>query len=33
MTGTTAVELYYDPYDIEIDDDPYPVIFQPVRCG
>ncbi len=25
MTGTSAVELYYDPYDFAIDDDPYPV--------
>jgi len=25
MTGTSAVELYYDPFDIEIDYDPYPV--------
>ena len=25
MTGANAVELYYDPYDIEIDDNPYPV--------
>jgi cytochrome P450 len=25
MTGTSAVELYYDPYDSDIDDDPYPV--------
>jgi cytochrome P450 len=25
MTGTSAVELYYDPYDFDIDDNPYPV--------
>ena len=25
MTGTSAVELYYDPYDFAIDDDPYPI--------
>ncbi len=25
MTGTEAVELYYDPYDFDIDDNPYPV--------
>jgi cytochrome P450 len=25
MTDTNAVELYYDPYDPDIDDDPYPV--------
>jgi cytochrome P450 len=25
MTGTSAVELYYDPYDSDIDDNPYPV--------
>ena len=25
MTGTSAVELYYDPFDVEIDDNPYPV--------
>ena len=25
MTGTSAPELYYDPYDFAIDDDPYPV--------
>jgi cytochrome P450 len=25
MTGTSAVELYYDPFDSDIDDDPYPV--------
>jgi cytochrome P450 len=25
MTGTSAIELYYDPYDVEIDDNPYPV--------
>ena len=25
MTGTSAVELYYDPFDFAIDDDPYPV--------
>src|ERR1700744_5557689 len=25
MTGTSAVELYYDPYDSVIDDNPYPV--------
>jgi cytochrome P450 len=25
MTGTSAVELYYDPFDSEIDDNPYPI--------
>jgi len=25
MTGTSAVELYYDPFDSDIDDNPYPV--------
>lgn len=25
MTGAKAVELYYDPYDPDIDDDPYPM--------
>jgi cytochrome P450 len=25
MTGAKAVELYYDPYDPDIDDNPYPV--------
>lgn len=25
MTGVSAVELYYDPFDRDIDDDPYPV--------
>jgi hypothetical protein len=25
MTNASAVELYYDPYDVEIDDNPYPV--------
>ena len=25
MTGAKAVELYYDPYDFDIDDNPYPV--------
>jgi cytochrome P450 len=25
MTGISAVELYYDPYDSDIDDNPYPV--------
>ena len=25
VTGTSAVDLYYDPYDFAIDDDPYPV--------
>ena len=24
MTGASAVEVYYDPYDFAIDDDPYP---------
>ena len=24
VTGTSAVEVYYDPYDFAIDDDPYP---------
>ncbi|MDQ2678599.1 MAG: cytochrome P450 [Actinomycetota bacterium] len=25
MTSTTSSELYYDPFDFDIDDDPYPV--------
>jgi cytochrome P450 len=25
MTGASAIELYYDPYDSDIDDNPYPV--------
>ncbi len=25
MTGASAVDVYYDPYDFAIDDDPYPV--------
>src|SRR6185437_1833912 len=25
MTGTSAIELYYDPFDSVIDDNPYPV--------
>jgi cytochrome P450 len=25
VTGASAVEVYYDPYDFAIDDDPYPV--------
>ena len=25
MTSTTSAELYYDPFDFDIDDDPYPV--------
>ena len=25
VTGTSAVEVYYDPFDFEIDDDPYPI--------
>lgn len=25
MTGTSAIELYYDPFDSGIDDNPYPV--------
>jgi cytochrome P450 len=25
MTGTSAVALYYDPFDLDIDDNPYPV--------
>src|ERR1700754_12107 len=25
MTSANAVELYYDPFDVEIDDDPYPI--------
>ncbi|MCV7380899.1 cytochrome [Mycobacterium alsense] len=25
MTGTSAIDLYYDPFDVEIDDNPYPV--------
>ncbi|MGV0643233.1 cytochrome P450 [Mycolicibacterium sp. XJ2546] len=25
MTGANTVELYYDPFDFDIDDDPYPI--------
>ncbi len=25
MTGASAIDVYYDPFDFEIDDDPYPV--------
>jgi cytochrome P450 len=25
VTGTSAIDVYYDPFDFEIDDDPYPV--------
>jgi cytochrome P450 len=25
LTGASAVDLYYDPFDFDIDDDPYPV--------
>ncbi len=25
MTGTNAVDLYYDPFDFDIDDNPYPI--------
>src|SRR6476659_9099083 len=25
VTGTNAVELYYDPFDFDIDDNPYPI--------
>ena len=25
MTSTTSAELYYDPFDFDIDDDPYPI--------
>jgi cytochrome P450 len=25
MTGTSTTEVYYDPFDFEIDDDPYPI--------
>ncbi|OBG42662.1 cytochrome [Mycobacterium alsense] len=25
MTETSAIDLYYDPFDVEIDDNPYPV--------
>ncbi|MGD1111057.1 MAG: cytochrome P450, partial [Mycobacterium sp.] len=25
MTSPSAVELYYDPFDVEIDSNPYPV--------
>jgi len=25
VTDTNAVDLYYDPFDFDIDDDPYPV--------
>jgi hypothetical protein len=30
MTGTSAVELYYEPYDVEIDDNPY-VVWKHMR--
>lgn len=25
MTGTSTAEVYYDPFDFDIDDDPYPI--------
>ena len=25
MTGASAIDVYYDPFDFEIDDDPYPI--------
>ena len=25
MTPVKAIDLYYDPFDFDIDDDPYPV--------
>ncbi len=25
MTDTNAVDLYYDPFDFDIDDNPYPI--------
>jgi hypothetical protein len=25
MAGTSAIDLYYDPFDVGIDDNPYPV--------
>jgi hypothetical protein len=25
VTGASAVDVYYDPFDFEIDDNPYPV--------
>ena len=25
MTTSASTELYYDPYDFEIDEDPYPI--------
>ncbi|HWS91508.1 MAG TPA: cytochrome P450, partial [Mycobacterium sp.] len=25
MTGASTAEVYYDPFDFEIDDDPYPI--------
>lgn len=25
MTGASTVDVYYDPFDFEIDDDPHPV--------
>ena len=25
MTGAQAIDLYYDPFDFEIDDNPYPI--------
>ena len=31
MTGTNAVDLYYDPFDFDIDDDPYPSLEAAAR--
>ena len=25
MTGASATDVYYDPFDFDIDDDPYPI--------
>ena len=25
MTGASTTEVYYDPFDFDIDDDPYPI--------
>ena len=33
VTGASAVELYYDPYDFAIDDDPYPIVEAAARRG
>ena len=33
MTDPKAVDLYYDPFDFAIDDDPYPVVAAAARGG